>query len=119
MSLDVTPAKTFSARVAEEIRVVMTRRQIRQSELARAIGTNDQWLSVRLRGVQPIDLNDLEIIAAALHVQPEILVRSASQPPHVTAWSPSATAPSPRVDATTRPPGRPVGQRRPMIIHGH
>src|SRR6266536_466589 len=65
MSLDVTPprASSLSERVAEEIRVVLARRRIRQSQLARKLGVSEQWISVRLLGKQPIDLDDLERIA--------------------------------------------------------
>lgn len=61
-------ADSFSAEVAAEIRAVMGRRGVRQSQLARMLGTTDVWLSVRLRGVQAIDLNDLWRIADALDV---------------------------------------------------
>ena len=76
MSVDVTPGVSLSARVAEEIRVVMARRLMRQSQLARRIGVGEQWLSVRLRGKQPIDLNDLELIAGGLEVKPAALLSS-------------------------------------------
>jgi transcriptional regulator with XRE-family HTH domain len=46
----------------------MGRLQVRQSELARRLGQNDQWLSMRLRGVTPINLNELQLIADALGV---------------------------------------------------
>lgn len=71
MSIGVAESRTASLteRVAEEIRVVMTRRRVKQSELARALGKSEQWVSVRLRGVQPLDLNDLEAIAAVLDVE--------------------------------------------------
>lgn len=62
------PARSLTQRVAEEIRVVLARRQMRQSQLARQLNVTEQWLSVRLRGVQPIDLNDLERIADVLGV---------------------------------------------------
>src|SRR5689334_16581317 len=84
MSIDVTPARTTSlaAQVAEEIRVILTRRQIKQSQLARALGVNDQWLSIRLRGIHPLDLVDLERIARALGVAvTELLPRSAAEVP--------------------------------------
>jgi transcriptional regulator with XRE-family HTH domain len=61
-------AKSFTELVAEEIRVAMARKLMRQSELARVLGVNETWLSVRLRGLQPIDLNDLARIAAGLRV---------------------------------------------------
>jgi transcriptional regulator with XRE-family HTH domain len=64
----VTAVTPLTESVAEEIRVALARRRMRQSHLARQLGTSDQWLSIRLRGIQPIDLNDLQRIAAALGV---------------------------------------------------
>lgn len=61
-------AKTLTELVATEIRVELARQGMRQSQLARKIGVTEQWLSVRVRGVQPIDLNDLSVIAAGLEV---------------------------------------------------
>ncbi len=70
MAIDVTPTRTasLSEHVAEEIRALLARRRTRQSQLARQLGVSEQWISVRLRGVQPIDLNDLARIAEALDV---------------------------------------------------
>lgn len=64
----VGPAKTLTQLVATEIKVEMARQDLRQSQLARKLGVTEQWLSVRLRGKQPIDLNDLARIAAGLNV---------------------------------------------------
>ena len=69
--MSITPevsAKTLTQLVATEIRVQMARADVRQSQLAREIDKTEQWLSVRLRGRQPIDLNDLALIAKALGV---------------------------------------------------
>lgn len=75
------PAKSLTQQVAEEIRVVLARRLMRQSELARTMGRGEQWLSVRLRGIQPIDLNDLAEIAQALGVSAgELLPRNQGHP---------------------------------------
>lgn len=60
--------QSLTEQVATEIRVQLARQGIRQSDLARKLGRNDQWLSVRIRGTQPIDLSDLEEIAAGLGV---------------------------------------------------
>jgi transcriptional regulator with XRE-family HTH domain len=70
MSIDVMSDRTSSLteRVAEEIRALMARKRVRQSHLARELGVSEQWISVRMRGVQPIDLNDLDRIARALGV---------------------------------------------------
>lgn len=80
MTIDVKGERTdsLSERVAEEIRVILARRRMRQSQLARLVGANEQWVSVRLRGIQPIDLNDLERFAHALQVSVfELLPRPA------------------------------------------
>jgi transcriptional regulator with XRE-family HTH domain len=61
-------AKTLTQLVGTQIRIAMVRQDVRQSQLARAIGKTEQWLSVRLRGRQPIDLNDLALIAQGLGV---------------------------------------------------
>lgn len=55
--------------VAKEIRVLLLRRDMKQSELAAKMGVSEMWLSRRLRGAQSIDLNDLALIADALEVE--------------------------------------------------
>jgi transcriptional regulator with XRE-family HTH domain len=62
------PAKTLTLLVARRIKHAMVDEDILQSELARRMGKNEQWLSVRLRGRQSIDVNDLALIAKALGV---------------------------------------------------
>jgi transcriptional regulator with XRE-family HTH domain len=125
MSIDVTPSATasLSERVAEEIRVLLARRRIRQSQLARELGQSEQWVSVRLRGVQPIDLNDLQRIAEVLGVTPtELLPRASSAPKPASLTYPSAQV-RPRTPAAlitghhgvTTP--RPAGElRRPVRV---
>ncbi len=61
-------AASLSADTAAEIRAWMGRLSVRQSELARRLGETDQWLSMRLRGNTPIDLDELSRIADALGV---------------------------------------------------
>lgn len=64
-----TPARTLTQMVATQIKLQMVLADdIKQSQLARKIGKTEQWLSMRLRGRQPIDLNDLALIAGALGV---------------------------------------------------
>lgn len=125
-------AKTLTQVVAMEIRVAMTRADVRQSELARRIGKTEQWLSVRLRGKQPIDLNDLALIAGGLGVSPiallstsDIATAAAGHPKRVSDQvsrlpAPVSTARAPR--PTHRPTGRASGtQRRPVSVRspGH
>lgn len=71
--------QSFTEQVAVEIRVALARRGIRQAELAKLLGRNDQWLSVRVRGLQPIDLNDLAEIAAGLGVPVAELLPSSAR----------------------------------------
>lgn len=59
----------LSARVAEEIRVLLTRRRMSGRKLAEALGVSQSAMSARLTGVTPIDLNDLERIAGILNVE--------------------------------------------------
>lgn len=91
------PAKTLTQLVATEIKVQMARSDVRQSQLARSIGKTEQWLSVRLRGRQPIDLNDLMLIAQGLNVGVHDLLPS-----------PEAAARTVGVQATASYEGQPV-----------
>jgi len=109
MSIDATrPARvsTLSEQVAEEIRVLLARRRMSQAELARRLDTSGAWLNYRLTGKQPIDLNDLDRIAAALGVKPAELLAGPTTPKSV---------PPPFRPPVTRPPGR-NDSRRPMAL---
>lgn len=115
MSIDTAVSSDLSARVAEEIRVVMARRLIKQSQLAKLIGVNDQWLSVRLRGIQEIGLNDLAMIAKALGVQPgELLGVKGDATDRLTGTPHKARSIRPR---DSRPPKAPTASRRPSLMH--
>lgn len=78
--MTITPERrtaTLSELVAEEIRALMGRRRMTQAQLARGIGKTEMWVSLRLRGRQPIDLNDLALIAGALDAKiPDLLPQS-------------------------------------------
>ena len=66
----MTEASPLSAKVAEEIRALLARRDMSRSELARRLGVSAMWVSDRLRAQTPIGLDDLERIAAVLGVAP-------------------------------------------------
>jgi transcriptional regulator with XRE-family HTH domain len=68
--MTTTPERTatLTSLVAAEVRAWMGRLDVRQSELARRMGETDQWMSMRLKGRTPIDLNELQRIADALDV---------------------------------------------------
>ncbi|WP_422751377.1 helix-turn-helix domain-containing protein [Micromonospora sp. WMMD1219] len=68
MSIDAARTATLSEAVAEEIRVLLTRRRMSGRKLAQMLGVSPSWVSYRLTGQQPIDLNDLQRIADVLGV---------------------------------------------------
>jgi transcriptional regulator with XRE-family HTH domain len=99
----------LSRRVAEEIRAMMARRRISGRELARKLGVSQSWVSYRLTGIQPIDLNDLQRIAEALDVTVlDLLPRDLRTV--VTVTSPNLAPYQPN---RGRPPGHPPGPSRP------
>ena len=69
MESSVQEAVSLSKAVGKEIRVLLVRRDMKQTELAARLKVTEMWLSRRLTGTQPIDHNDLDRIAAVLNVQ--------------------------------------------------
>lgn len=117
----VGPAKTLTELVALEIRLQMVRQDVKQSQLARTIKKTEQWLSVRLRGKQPIDLNDLALIAQGLGVPvhqllPEPTTAALASQPTTTPYVSSAERVAGQRPADNRPkkrkPERPPTTRR-------
>jgi transcriptional regulator with XRE-family HTH domain len=78
-SMETTPERrtaTLSELVAEEVRAYMGRKRMSQAQLARGVGKTEMWVSLRLRGRQAIDLNDLMAIADVLGIDAsELLTR--------------------------------------------
>src|SRR5258705_6111957 len=60
---------TLSATTAEEIQVMLVRRRMSKSGLARMLGVSHTWVNNRLNGQQEIGLNELQRIAATLDVE--------------------------------------------------
>lgn len=80
---------TLTELVAQEIDAVRGRKRMSQAQLAKLMGKTPMWVSLRLRGRQPIDMNDLWIFAKALGVSVHQLLPS---PEAVAAAAdPSAT----------------------------
>lgn len=106
-----TPAKSLTQMVATQIKLQMVLADdIKQSQLARKMGRTEQWLSVRLRGKQPIDVNDLALIAGALGVGVHQLLPPPDQAAEaetktIGGWSTGAERPDRPAD--NRPAGRP------------
>jgi transcriptional regulator with XRE-family HTH domain len=55
--------------VAEEVRVLLARRKISASELARRMGVTQPYISRRLNGETAMDVDDLALIAQVLGVE--------------------------------------------------
>lgn len=55
-------------RVAEEVRVALTRRRMSGAELARQLGRSQTFVQKRLDGRQAFDIDDLEAVAHVLDV---------------------------------------------------
>lgn len=109
---------TLSADVAAEIRAWMGRLQVKQSQLARKLGENDQWLSMRLRGNTPLDLNEVQRIADALgilviNLLPQYATQRASSTEATTRYPGAAVQPTQTQAVRTAPTRAPQPKRRP------
>lgn len=120
MSIDVTvsgtPGTTLTERIAEEIRAWLGRRDMSRAELARQLGVSKMWVSYRLNGAQPIDVNDLAAIARVLKVSVVMLIpepdRSAIAPYLPLTEEPTS---NPHRPPDNRPNGHPSAHRQPGI----
>jgi transcriptional regulator with XRE-family HTH domain len=82
--------------VAEEVRVILVRRRIKQQKLAEDLGWTPWYLGRRLRGETPFDVQDLETLGKVLDIEPteffpgsarsvgggDIKLRKCAQPGH-------------------------------------
>lgn len=124
METDNRPAIGLSASVGKEIRKLLIDLDMKQLELATRLGENEMWISRRLRGSQPIDLNDLERIARALDVEVADLMpkREGRVVTHIGAPRVQTTVPKiglPKRPHTFGPPSRntpALSTRRPVVI---
>jgi len=67
-------AGSLTVRTAANIRALLAYRGLKQRDLAKALERNEVWVSVRMRGHQPISLADLDAIAQVLEVEPADLI---------------------------------------------
>ncbi len=79
---------TLSELVAEEVRALMARRRMSGRQLATTLGVSPSWVSYRLTGVQPIDVNDMHLMAGALGVEVHDLLPSREQASRAVAPKP-------------------------------
>lgn len=72
--MPVAEGGSLQARVAEEIRSIMGRKRLTQTEMARRLGRPQSYVSRVYRGDGAITLADLESFASALGVHPSTLL---------------------------------------------
>lgn len=96
------PARiSYAQQAAEDLRSLLRRHGITNRELARACQRNDFWVGKRLNGQVPMSLDDLELFARALGVEPtELLpkgwIHTSPPPPEGDAgWAPRGSNPQP------------------------
>jgi transcriptional regulator with XRE-family HTH domain len=125
---------TLTELVAQEIDSIRGRKRMSQAQLARAIGKPPMWVSLRLRGMQPIDMNELLMFANALDVGVHDLLPAPAAVAAAAAGDPKRRLPQTDRSAalsgtnttrarTTHPPSQRTSsaQRRPVSVRspGH
>lgn len=113
-------------RTAEEIRVLLARRNISAAELARRTQMKQPYVSRRMTGEVAWDVDDLEKIAAALSVEvADLLPRSAEGRTVVVGGDTRRQTTVPKAELAKQPrlngrPANPVPKqstRRPVLLH--
>lgn len=122
---------TLSERVAEVIRAMLWQRRMSGRQLAAELKVSQSWMSTRLAGTTPIDLNDLERIAGILDIEVWDLIpqregrlitvgaaRPTTRRDLTTAHSPLAKRPGPNGprDRSTSIPNARTGRIRANLI---
>lgn len=103
---------TLSQMVAEEIRALMARRRMSGRQLAGKLGVSPSWVSYRLTGAQPIDVNDLAQIAGALGVGIHELLPSPEEAARAVKFPYPEASPSARPTTGVHLALRPIGGGR-------
>lgn len=67
-------SEALADRVRLRIKVEMVKKGIDARQLARLMHVGEMWLSRRLRGLTEFDLAELERVATALDLQPDMLL---------------------------------------------
>lgn len=117
MSTDVQQSRALSDLVAEEVRVLLTRRRMSGRELARRLDVSASWVSYRLTGQQSIDLDDLQKIASVLGVAVVDLLPKESgavTERYLPGERVIATVDAQKTHKPTNPVRRPSIRRRPI-----
>jgi len=70
----MTSTHTLTLRVAHELRAELDRRGLTQQDLATMLGWSQQRVSRRVAGAVPLDVAELEAVAAVLGIPPRQLM---------------------------------------------
>jgi len=112
--MTVATGTNLSRRVAAEVRAALGRLDLRQSDLARRMGRNEEWVSTRLKGPTVISVNDLEAFAAALGVEiVDLLPRAVAETPRTLGYPEIGIGSSLTAPRNSRPPSYPSGRNSP------
>lgn len=107
-----TAIPQLSDLVAKEIKVLLVRRDWKQSDLAARMGKSEVWVSRKLRGSQTIDLNELQAFADAFEIPFEELL-GGREGRLITTGRPAAETARNSNDRSSRATGRPTLGGRP------
>lgn len=69
---------TANAAVAAELRAQMARHQVTGGELGRRLSRSDMWVSRRTSGKTAMTVAEIHEIAAALGIEPAVLLNAAT-----------------------------------------
>jgi transcriptional regulator with XRE-family HTH domain len=114
---------TLTELVAQEIDSVRGRRRMSQAQLARAMGKTPMWVSLRLRGIQAIDLNDLQLFARTLGVgvldlMPAAASRQAGRTSGTADLNDSSGHVAPSAEGRPVVNGQPTVRQRRHVVTG-
>jgi transcriptional regulator with XRE-family HTH domain len=110
------PEGNLRERVAEEIRALMARRRVTQTQLAAHMGVSQSYVSRRLLGQEAFDLDDLDVISAFFGVAVVTLLTGQITPKEVGLRAEGDRGIMPRylrryLSSILRTPERPVDLR--------
>lgn len=118
--------QSIREQIAEEVRVLLARRKISASELARRMGVTQPYISRRLNGETALDVDDLALIAQVLGVDvidllparlPEGRTVVVAGDAHRQTTVPKAELPKqPRLNSRPSNPVPKQSTRRPVLL---
>lgn len=109
----MSESQTLSEYVAGEIRATLARQRKSGRQLANALGASQTWVSSRLNGTTPIDLNDLARIAEALGIYAADLLPRSTEGRLITTASNRHQAPPAPNGRSGNQPERPARTGHP------